>query len=51
MIVVKFWMDVHSSHESVLRCEVNFFRDIWEEIVFLKELVEFREIRNIENLM
>ena len=27
---------------------VNFFRYIWEEIVFLKRVVKLREIRNIE---
>jgi len=27
------------------------FGDVWEEIVFLKGLVKFGEIRNIEDLM
>ena len=38
----------------VLRYFVNFwviFGDVWEAIVFLKGLVKFRQIRNIENLM
>ena len=38
----------------VLRCFVNvwvIFGDVWEEIVFLKGLVKFREIRKIGDLM
>ena len=38
----------------VMRCFVNFwviFGYVWEEIVFLKGVVKFREIRNIEDLM
>ena len=27
------------------------FRDFWEEVVFLKGLVKFGEIRNIEDLI
>ena len=30
---------------------MGFFGYVWEEIVFLKEFVKFREIRNIEDLM
>ena len=36
------------------RCFVNFlviFGDVWKEIVFLKGLVKFGEIRNIKDLM
>ena len=36
------------------RCFVNFlviFGDVWKEIVFLKGLVKFGEIRNIRDLM
>ena len=29
----------------------KFLGDFWEEIVFLKRFVKFREIRNIEDLM
>ena len=39
---------------NVLGCFVHFwvnFRDIWEEIVFLKRVVKLREIRNIEDLV
>ena len=42
------------SRSYVVRCFVNFwvnFGYVWEEIVFLKGFVKFREIRNIENLM
>ena len=38
----------------VKRCFVNFlviFGDVWKEIVFLKGLVKFGEIRNIKDLM
>ena len=38
----------------VVGCFVNFwviFGYIWEKIVFLKELVKLREIRNIEDLV
>ena len=38
----------------VIGCFVNFlviFRYIWVEIVFLKGLEKFREIRKIEDLM
>ena len=36
------------------RCFVNFlviFGDVWKEIVFLKGLVKFGEIRNVKDLM
>ena len=39
---------------NVLGCFVNFlviFRYIWEEIVFLKRVVKFGEIRNSSDLM
>ena len=42
------------SQSYVKRCFVNFlviFGDVWEEIVFLKGLVKFKEIRNIKDLM
>ena len=35
-------------------CFVNFsviFGYVWEEIVFLKEFVKFKEIRNVEDLI
>ena len=38
----------------VVGCFVNFwviFAYVWEEIVFLKGFVKFREIRNIQDLM
>ena len=38
----------------VWRCFANFlaiFGDVWKEIVFLKGLVKFGEIRNIKDLM
>ena len=43
-----------TSQSYVKRCFVNFlvsFGDVWEEIVFLKGLVKFGEIRNIRDLM
>ena len=42
------------SRSYVVGCFVNFwviFGYVWEEIVFLKGFVRFREIRNIEDLM
>ena len=42
------------SRSSVVGCFVNFwviFGYVWEEIVFLKGFVKFREIRNIIDLM
>ena len=42
------------SQSYVWRCFVSFlvnFGDVWEEIVFLKGLVKFGEIRNIKDLM
>ena len=30
---------------------ISHFEDVWEEIVFLKGLVKFGEIRNIKDLM
>ena len=42
------------SQSYVKRCFVNFlviFGDVWKEIVFLKGLVKFEEIRNIKDLM
>ena len=42
------------SRSYVVGCFVNFwviFGYVWEEIVFLKGFVKFREIRNIEDLM
>ena len=42
------------SQSYVLGCFVNFwvmFGYVWEEIVFLKGFLKFREMRNIENLM
>ena len=43
-----------NSRSYVVGCFVNFwviFGYFWEEIVFLKGFVKFREIRNIEDLM
>ena len=42
------------SQSYVVECFVNFwmiFGYVWEENVFLKGFVKFREIRNIEDLM
>ena len=42
------------SRSYVAGCFVNFwviFGYVWEEIVFLKGFVKFREIRNIKDLM
>ena len=42
------------SQSFVKRCFENFlaiFVDVWKEIVFLKGLVRFGEIRNIKDLM
>ena len=42
------------SRSYVVGCFVNFwviFGYVWEEIVFLKGFVKFREIRNIEDLI
>ena len=42
------------SQSYVKRCFVNLggiFGDVWKEIVFLKGLVKFGEIRNIKDLM
>ena len=42
------------SKSYVERCFVNFlviFGDVWKEIVFLKGLIKFGEIRNIKDLM
>ena len=43
-----------NSQIYVLRCFVNSWMilgDVWKEVVFLKGLVKFGEIRNIEDLM
>ena len=42
------------SQSYVKRCFVNFlviFWDVWKEIVFLKGLVKFGEIRNFKDFM
>ena len=42
------------SKSYVKRCFVHFlviFGDVWKEIVFLKGLVKFGEIRNVKDLM